>query len=162
MTQTSFVRPLFSLCLWGSLVLAAPAWSDIYRCVDADGHVTYSNVSGNKNCKRMQLDPASTVPPPPGKARAAGAASPGDFPKVSGETQKARDNDRRAILEQELANEQKALEEAKKELAEQEGIRLGNEKNYQKVEERLQPYRDKVAQHERNIQAINKELSGAK
>jgi len=30
------------------------------------------------------------------------------------------------------------------------------------VLERLQPYKDRVAQHERNIAAINKELGGLK
>jgi hypothetical protein len=38
-------------------------------------------------------------------------------------------------------------------------VSTGDEKNYQKVVDRIQPYKDRVAQHERNIQAINKELS---
>jgi DNA polymerase III delta prime subunit len=77
---------------------------------------------------------------------------------VQDDTQKARDNDRKRILEQELAGEQRSLEQAKKELAEQEAVRLGDERNYQKMLDRLQPYKDRVGQHERNIQAIQKEL----
>ncbi len=157
---------LASLFLLGALMTATPAWSQIYRCVDADGHVTYSNVAASKNCKRMQLEPMSTTPAPArSTGRTPGAAAnptPVDFPKVSGDAQKARDNDRRTILEQELAAEQKSLEQAKQELAEQEAVRFGNEKNYQRVLDRLQPYKDKVAQHERNIEAINKELSKLK
>jgi hypothetical protein len=42
---------------------------------------------------------------------------------VQEDTQKARDGDRRHILEQELAGEQRSLEQAKKELAEQEALR---------------------------------------
>ena len=38
-------------------------------------------------------------------------------------------------------------------------MRTGDEKNYQRVLDRLQPYKDRVAQHERNIQAIQKELN---
>ncbi len=153
--------------LLGVVSLSTPAWSQIYRCVDADGKVTYSNVGNNKGCKRMQLDAPNTVSAPPARTtgRTPGAAAnptPVDFPKVSGDAQKARDNDRRAILEQELATEQKSLEQARKELAEQEAVRLGDEKNYQKVLDRLQPYKDRVAQHERNIQAINRELSNLK
>ena len=95
----------------------------------------------------------STVP-----GRAANTPSPSGFPKVDGDTQKARDNDRRKILEQELATEQKSLDQAKKELAEQEAIRTGDERNYQRVLERLQPHKDKVALHERNIEALKKEI----
>jgi septal ring factor EnvC (AmiA/AmiB activator) len=57
-----------------------------------------------------------------------------------------------------MAGEQRNLEQAKKELAEQEAVRSGDEKNYQRVLDRLQPYKDRVSQHERNIQAIQKEL----
>lgn len=153
--------------LLGMASVATPAWSQIFRCVDDEGKITYSNVGGNKGCKRMQLDTPNTVSAPPARAtgRTPGAAAnptPVDFPKVSGDAQKARDNDRRTILGQELAAEQKSLEQAKKDLADQEAIRLGDEKNYQKVLDRLQPYKDRVAQHERNIQAINRELSNLK
>ncbi|MCC6658486.1 MAG: DUF4124 domain-containing protein, partial [Rhodocyclaceae bacterium] len=71
---------------------------------------------------------------------------------------KARDNDRRKILDQELATEQKMLDEARKALAEQEAVRTGDERNYQRVLDRLQPYKDKVALHERNIEALKKEI----
>jgi predicted nucleic acid-binding Zn-ribbon protein len=70
---------------------------------------------------------------------------------VQEDTQKARDGDRRHILEQELAGEQRNLEQAKKELAEQEATRGG-------PSDRAVPYRERVGQHERNIQAIQKEL----
>ncbi|WP_228111912.1 hypothetical protein [Zoogloea sp. 1C4] len=74
-------------------------------------------------------------------------------------TQKARDTDRRRILEEELATEQKSLEAARKELEEQESVRYGNERNYQKVLDRVQPYKDKVQLHERNIEALRREIS---
>ena len=63
------------------------------------------------------------------------------------------------ILEQELANEEQLLNQAKKELAEQESTRLGNERNYQRVLERLEPYKKKVALHESNIANLRKEMS---
>lgn len=59
---------------------------------------------------------------------------------------------------QELASEQASLEQAKKELANQEAIRTGDERNYQRVLDRLQPFKDKVALHERNIEALKKEI----
>ncbi|MGL4408555.1 MAG: DUF4124 domain-containing protein, partial [Zoogloea sp.] len=44
-------------------------------------------------------------------------------------------------------------------LAEQEAVRYGDERNYQKVLDRLQPYKDKVQMHERNIEALRRELA---
>ncbi len=143
-------------------VVALPVHAQtIYKCVDANGGTLISNTKMDKNCRAIVSGPDSSLPPPKGKVGASGAAanpSPAGFPKVQEDAQKARDNDRKRILEQELANEQRSLEQAKKELAEQEAVRMGDERNYQKVLDRLQPYKDRVAQHERNIQAINKEL----
>ncbi len=85
--------------------------------------------------------------------------TPAVFPRVDDNAQKARDTDRRRILESELAAEQKNLEEAKKALAEQEAVRSGDERNYQRVLDRLQPFKDKVALHERNLEAIRKEIA---
>ena len=46
----------------GLLALAAlPAQAEIFKCTDASGHVTYSNVA-SKGCARLNLDPISTVP----------------------------------------------------------------------------------------------------
>lgn len=74
------------------------------------------------------------------------------LPRVQEDTQRTRDGDRRHILEQELAGEQRNLEQAKKDLAEQEATRGV-------PSDRVEPYRERVSQHERNIQAIQKELA---
>lgn len=143
------------------LAMAAAAQADVmYQCVDEQGHKTFSNVKLSEKgvrCTAMDLGPATSVPPP--QKPAARTPSPSGFPKVGESDQKARDNDRRRILESELAAEQKNLEQAKKELAEQEAIRTGDERNYQRVLERLEPFKNKVALHERNIEAIEKELA---
>lgn len=150
------------LCMPTAALLAAlPAHADVWKCVDADGHITYTNAkSAAKGCRVLSQDKAvSTIP----GGRVA-TPSPANFPKVDGDTQKARDNDRRKILEQELANEQKNLEQARKDLAEQEGIVHPHERiaggaiNGAKVQERLQGYRDTLALHERNIEALKKEI----
>ena len=138
--------------------MAPSAFADIYKCVGADGQVMYSNMP-EKNCKRLSLDPIPSSPAAAAARPAAKTPSPATFPKVEENAQKARDNDRRRILESELEAEQKNLEQAKKDLAEQEATRSGGERNYQKVLDRLQPLKDKVALHERNIEAVQKELS---
>ena len=38
--------------------------------------------------------------------------------------------------------------------------RRGDERNYQKVLDRLQPFKDKVDLHKRNIEALRREISG--
>jgi septal ring factor EnvC (AmiA/AmiB activator) len=145
-----------------SVCATSPVWGQVFRCVDANDHVTYTNVAGEgKNCKRLQVEPAVT---PTNSARVAdkrpgAAATPAGFPRVSQDAQRARDETRRSILNQELSNEEQGLQAAKQELADQEKIREGNERNYQRVLDRLQPYKDEVARRERNIEAINRELS---
>jgi len=129
--------------------------AQVYKCVDTDGKITYSNDRGqDKGCKPLSGEQSVStismrVSPPPAA-----------FPKISDEMQKDRDKARRQVLEKELENEELALEGARKELAEQEGVRYGNEKNYQKALDRMQPYKDTVERHERNIKALNQELSG--
>ena len=128
----------------------------IYKCVDASGGTVIANSRIEKNCKAIVSGPENSLPAP--KARPAGAAanpSPAGFPRVGEDTQKSRDGDRRHILEQELAGEQRSLELAKKELAEQEAAKGG-------PSDRTAPYKDRVSQHERNIQAIQKELGNLK
>ncbi|MDR1708465.1 MAG: DUF4124 domain-containing protein [Candidatus Accumulibacter sp.] len=149
-------------CLAAALFAGFGARAEpMYECVDEDGHKTFSNIkSENKGrCTVMNLGPATSVPPPPRAAARPSAPSPAGFPKVGEDAQKARDNDRRRILENELQAEQRSLDQARKDLAHQEGIRTGNERNYQRVLDRLEPYKNKVALHERNIEAIERELA---
>jgi len=55
--------------------------------------------------------------------------------------------------------EQAALAKARQELAAQEQVRSGEERNYARVQERLQPYKDSIETHEKNIEALKRELS---
>jgi hypothetical protein len=106
----------------------------------------------------LSVGPTNTVP----GAKPRPQAAPAGFPRVDGETQRQRDNDRRRILEHELANEQKLLDQARSELAVQDSMRLGSERNYQRVLDRLEPYRKKVRLHEDNISNLRRELAGGR
>jgi hypothetical protein len=132
----------------------------MWKCIDADGNTRYTNVKGDaKGCKGLNLEPLNMAPPP----RAPQASQkPANFPSVDSDTQRQRDAGRRKILEQELAQEQQLLDAAKKQLAEQKDVRLGTEKNYARVEERLKPYEDKVRLHEGNVESLRKELANVK
>lgn len=156
---------MLMLCLLAALPSARA--DTLYKCTGPEGRVTYTNQkTTGKSCEVISQDkPVSTFSPPPRKER---QATPGDFPRVNSDQQKARDNDRRAILEKELENERKNLEAAKKELAEQENIVLPEERivgggiQGAKREARIQSYRDKVQLHERNIESLRRELTNLK
>lgn len=157
------VRSLGFATLLG-IGFSLPAQGDTYKCVDASGHATYTNIKEEirgKNCTVVMRE-ISVVPSNPHGPAAAESASPKGFPKVDAATQRSRDNERRKILQDELSAEKKALTKAKEELAQQESVRNGNERNYQKVLDRLQPYKDAVERHEKNVEALNKELSNVK
>lgn len=141
-----------SLALLIALLPLSASAQTIYKCVDAGGSTTYASARLDKNCKVISSGQENAIPAPP-RAKPPGATanpSPAGFPRVQEDTQKARDGDRRHILEQELAGEQRNLEQARKDLSDQQAANTSAD--------RLAPYRDRVGQHERNIQAIQKEL----
>ena len=129
--------------------------SATYRCVDEAGRNTYTNVKeemAGKKCtlvsREVSVVPAAITPPPATKAPPPAGAN--------------RANDRRKILEEELGDEEKRLSQAREKLAEQQSVRGGDEKNYQRVLDRLKPYVDAVEQHEKNISQLRRELSQAR
>ena len=143
------------------VVMSSSAHGQIYECVDASGNKRFTNIKAEaKGCKLLDVGPINTVP----AVKPANKSAPGPttFPKVDAATQRERDTDRRRILEQELANEQKQLAAAQKDLAEQQSVRQGDERNYQRVLERLEPYQKRVKQHEDNIESLRKELANLK
>src|SRR3954454_2813834 len=121
----------------------AVAGTTIYKHVDENGHVTYSN-KPMKGANVVDLEPLTTIPTPPAvlaakanftlsdangtppriekasltldkpeKAKAVALVTPigpTAMLSVDMQTQKRRDEDRRRILEQELAAEQQSLD----------------------------------------------------
>jgi len=153
-----------NLILAGLLMLSPAVWGEIYECIEPSGGKLFTSdpkEAKAKGCKAMNLGPPNTVSGTKPQAKSS-TPPPQGFPKVDKDTQKQRDNDRRKLLEQELAREEKLLAQAKKELAEQESIRLGSEVNYQRVLNRLEPYKKKVALHENNVANLKRELAGTR
>ncbi|MES2353064.1 MAG: DUF4124 domain-containing protein [Pseudomonadota bacterium] len=142
-----------------SFSLTFPAYAEIYKYVDEGGRVTYSNLP-IKGGKKVDLPEVSSMPMPAPKPSQ--TTAPSNFPKVDGKTQRDRDDVRRKILEDELKTEEKALSQAQQALQEGEGVRNGNEKNYQKYLDRIQGLKDNLDLHEKNVSAIRKELAGLK
>lgn len=171
-----------TLLLAVALTLASSAQATVFKCIDADGRVTYTNDRNlGRRCTPLDTNqPVSSIPAPSrstSPAQPASKPAAGGFPRVAPETQRARDDTRRQILETELATEQAALEEARQTLAEEESRDAPEDRNarrqtadgrsvssinLEKRAQRLQPFEDKVAVHERNIEALRRELRGLK
>lgn len=144
----------------------ASAAADICKYVDDEGRTVYSTVP-IKNGKK-QVCFKSAAPPPPAAtdeesaARSERAVRSEPHARVDGATQSKRDNDRREILKAELSKEMKLLDEAQRRYEEEEAVRSGDERNYQKVLDRLKPYQDTVNRHKRNVDSLQQELANVR
>jgi len=167
-TKISFFAAIFVVM---AATLVANAYAEIYKHVDPDGRITYSNAP-MKGAKRLYLDPPLS---PSAKAR---VATPDNFPKVDSRAQKERDLGRRKILEDDLAAEEKLLAEAGQALKEGEenpevskvsrtitdkdgksSVVTETRRNVAKYEEKIKKLKEQVALHEKNIVALKKELA---
>ena len=158
------------LWLLVGLGLSAPASAEIYKHVDENGHVIYSD-KPMKGATKLEIEPpVSTSPPPP---KATKTPTPANFPRVDKSEQKQRDDKRRQILEEELATERQALEDAKTALAEGEKdpevFRVKGKDGKTVVRRNVARYQEKIAQlqenvdlHQKNIELLEKELAALK
>jgi Domain of unknown function (DUF4124) len=159
------------LAVFLALALLQPvAWAETCKYLDSEGRVIYSNTPNSppKGATKVKCFDDPSPRPAPASTRNSDSkpANPdttkAKSPRVSEDTQKTRDGERRRILEQEIADETTQLAQAKEDLAAQEAVRNGDERNYERFLERVQPYRDAVATHERNIEAIKREIANLK
>jgi hypothetical protein len=141
----------------------------VYMCVDENGNKLYKNVGDTKGCKRIETD-VTIIPAPPSMAKkpvmqstaAKPASTAPDFPKVDGETQKTRDNDRRQILLDEMRNEEQKLASLRKDFNNGEPERRGDERNYAKYQERVAAMKDDISRSEKNVEALRREIANLK
>jgi hypothetical protein len=166
-TTASALMPALALGLVLALPGAAQAQA-VYKCVDPSGATLYTDTQ-RPNCKALDLPSggATTAIPAPARrasppARVAGAAAPSDFPKVNTSQQRARDDDRREILNDELRSEENKLAELRREFNGGEPERQGNERNYAKYQERVAQLKDNIGRAEKNIDALKREIANIK
>ncbi|WP_255517642.1 DUF4124 domain-containing protein [Herbaspirillum sp. SJZ107] len=180
MTSNSFILRPAGIAAAFTLIAAmahpsAHADSTVYKCVDKNGRVEFTDIN-KSGCKALDLP--GYIPAPPqaarpnpapspavtmrqGAARPAGA-SPSNFPRVDTSTQRARDDDRREILNEELRAEEKKLADLKRDFNNGEPERQGNEKNYAKYQERVAGMRDDIGRAEKNVEAIKREIANTR
>jgi septal ring factor EnvC (AmiA/AmiB activator) len=151
-----FVRALIFVTLGASPAIAGAQSTEIYKCVDGTGRPLYTSDKRDTSGKKCAL---VTRDPNTGKPTAAASRELGRFPRETPSQAATAKGRQREILEKELSSEQAALTKAKQDLAEQAAVRTGNEANYARVEERLRPFKDNIETHEKNIEALRRELS---
>jgi len=125
-----------------------PMWlaGDTYRCATESGAFSYFN-----------------VPSGGGERASPKAPTPAGFPRVDPETQKGRDGVRRKVLTDELATEEKLLAETRTAYADGAPLPLPEERaDAEKYRARIARLRQSVGVHEKNIEALKKELAAVK
>src|SRR3954452_17653124 len=123
---------VFVLLIFAAVTAGPPhakAVTEIWKCKGRDGRWTYTNDRNEAEklkcetvTRQVNVAPATRAP-----------AGSSNFPKESA-SQRANARERqREVLEKELATEQAALAKAQQDLAAQESVRAGDERNYARV-----------------------------
>lgn len=142
------------------------AEGDVYLCVDNYGNKEYKNTDITKGCKKIDLPGLTMIPAPKRRegriASARPAESPAGFPRIDSGTQKARDDERRRILLEEMQNEQQKLAELEKAYNNGQPERRGDERNYAKYQQRVALMKEDISRAEKNIDALQREIGNLK
>jgi hypothetical protein len=142
------------------------ARADICKYTDADGAVHYSNLPPEKGWRKVgctSSDGTSTIPRSGNGTATRNVPTPAGFPRVDPDTQKGRDDVRRKVLADELAAEEKLLAETRLQYADGAPVPLPEEKaDAEKYRLRIARLRQTVNVHEKNIEALKKELAAIK
>ena len=142
----------FLACL--PLTLALACHADIYKHVDEAGNITYTNIP-TKRATRIQTDDSYTPAPQPKSTKNNGNVSPANFPTVDTPTQQRRDAGRKQLLEEEMSEEIRMLSEAQKLLTTASSAKPA-------TPEKVARLQDSVTLHQKNIEALKKEIGSVK
>ena len=191
------------IALAASCAAGAQSTTTIYKHVDESGRITYTN-KPMKGAVAMELDPITIIPgtPVPAVQRPAVAKSESQsdirpavatlsvnskpqmqtLAAIEPQVQKRRDEDRRRILEQELAREEESLQSVRASLTQEQtnptlvaAVRAAQQAadptpaqmaemraNIDKASGRIRGLQATASDHEKNIEALKKELGAIK
>jgi len=148
------------------LPLSVAAQAVVYRCPGPP--VLYTDAisakeAEAKGCRSIEGAPVSVLQTPrrpaPAKTDAGTERAGEGRDRVDPAVQKARDSDRRAVLEAELRSAESRLAELRREYADGSPERRGDERNYAKYQERVAELKAAVSRQEADVQAIRRELA---
>lgn len=155
-------------CALGSvatLAIADDVLAEICKYIDTDGNTHYSNLPPEKGWRKLGCNPGDdpTLRRSGNGVASRSTPSPAGFPRVDADTQKNRDEVRRKVLNDELAVEEKLLAETRMQYADGGPVPLPEERaDAEKYRTRIARLRQAVTVHERNVDALKKELATVK
>jgi hypothetical protein len=149
---------------------AVPAAGTVYRC--PGNPVLYTDQlsakeASDKGCRTIEGAPITIMQGTRPRPAASGPAFSSPAPSVARSTegarvdpgeQRARDGERRTILQAELRREEDKLAELKKEYNNGEPERLGSERNYAKYQERVAELKASIERRESDIASLKREI----
>ena len=127
-------------------LLSTTALAQIYECTDSRGNHSYSEVPNGKNCRQANNLGGNFSTTPAYKPAVDNHSAPID----NNETEQQPNQSAIASARKNLADAKKALEEGKK-------VRLGNERNYVRYQERIKGLEDAVQARQ---QELDKAMNG--
>lgn len=153
--------------LIAALALGGSAWAQgvVYRC--PGNPESYTNLlsaqeAKDRGCRTIDGAPITIVNAPPRPA-ARPAAVPGSAARggerVDPAEQRARDNDARRILADELRREEERLAALQKEFNNGQPERQGDERNYQRYLDRVAEMKAAITRKEADIAALRREMN---
>lgn len=164
--QVFGMKPVLTALAFLALSQSESAFAEIYKCTDESGISTFTDnprsVPG-KRCVGMNLGPIMIEAPTrksprtsrrSGNDNATASAAPSHFPRVDSATQSKRDQTRRQILQEEMDSEQRLLSEAQR--------NLSQAQNNPNDSQRASHLRNEIVAHQKNIEALQKELQRVK
>lgn len=149
-----------------AMPVAAQEAKPVYRCPGPP--VLYTDQltpqqAAERGCRRIEGAPLTIVqtqprPAPASDAKPAATSAAREGARVAPDAQRARDADARRILAEELQREQAALAELRREYADGQPERRGDERNYQRYLDRVAEMKASIARKEADVAALQREL----
>lgn len=141
------------------LVASSAAHAEICKYVDTEGNMHYTNVPPERGWKKLSCGVGDEAQRG-GSAKATPTPTPAGFPRVDADTQRGRDDMRRKVLTDELTTEEKLLAESRAAYGDGAPPPLPEEQaNAQRYADRLAKLRKEVSLHEKNVEALRKEIA---
>ncbi len=147
-------------------VAASPAWAQadrtVYRC--PGNPVLYTSElsakeARDKGCRTLEGAPITVIQGPKPRATAGTPVpSASNRERVDSAEQRNRDSDARRILEAELRKEEEQLAALRKDFNNGEPERRGDERNFQKYQDRVAEMKASIARKESDVAALRREL----
>lgn len=160
------MRPTsLALAVLCALLVQPAAQANVFLCVSASGGKELTD-RYKPGCKQLDVPGMIAAPAPRARSAArvaspvsAPVSTPADFPKVDNAQQKARDSDRREILNDELRTEESRVAQLKMEYKNGSPERTESERSGTRYQERVTNMRENIGRAEKNVEALKREIS---